>query len=73
MIYECVCTRNCFCTGQTFRVILDRIGELRSILPDGVYIRALTATATKPLRFSVAQTIGMRDPYIAAISPCKRT
>ena len=33
---------------------------------------ALTATATKTLRYSVTRTIGMRDPYILAKSPCKK-
>ena len=37
----------CLFRGQTFRTVLDRIGEVRSILPDGLNIMALTATATK--------------------------
>ena len=40
------------CRGQTFRTVLDRIGEVRSILPDGLNIMALTATATRTLRYS---------------------
>ena len=58
--------------GQTFRAVLDRIGEVRSILPGGVNIMALTATAPKTLRYSVTRTVGMHDPYILAISPCKK-
>ena len=33
---------------------------------------ALTATATKSLRYAVSATIGMRNPFIVAIAPCKR-
>ena len=58
--------------GDTFRTVLDRIGEVHSILPEGLNVMALTATATKTLRYSVSRNIGMRNPYIVAISPCKR-
>ena len=58
--------------GQTFRTVLDRIGEVRSILPGGLNIMALTATATKTLQYSITRTIGMRDPYILTRSPCKK-
>ena len=33
---------------------------------------ALIATATRTLRYLVTQTIGMRNPYILAKSPCKK-
>ena len=58
--------------GKTFHVALDRIGEVRSILPPGVCVMALTATATRTLRYAVSATIGMRNPFIVAIPPCKR-
>ena len=45
---------------------------MRSILPGGLKVMALTATATKTLRYSVTRTIGMRDPYILAKSSCKK-
>ncbi len=32
---------------------------------------ALTATATKALRKSVSCTIGLRNPVVIAINPCK--
>lgn len=51
---------------------LDRIGEVRIIIPPGVHVMALTATATKSLRYAVSATIGMRNPFIVAIAPCKR-
>ena len=62
----------CLFRGQTFRTVLDRIGEVRSILPDGLNIMALTATATKTLRYSVSRTIGMHNPFVIAIAPCKK-
>ena len=60
------------CRGDTFRTVLERIGEVRSILPQGINVMALTATATKAVRHSVSRTIGMRNPFVVAISPCKR-
>ena len=60
------------CRGETFRTDLKNIGEVRSILPDGMNIMALTATATKMLRNSISRIIGMHNPFVVAISPCKR-
>ena len=48
-----------------------RLGEVRSIIPDGTHCLALTATATKSLRFKVADIIGMQHLLIVAVSPCK--
>ena len=50
---------------------LLRIGELRSIIPSGIHIMALTATATKTLQLQVAVILGMQNPVIVAVSPCK--
>ena len=33
---------------------------------------ALTATATRTVRYSITRTIGMRDPYVLTKSPCKK-
>ena len=60
------------CRGTTFRRTLSRIGEVRSILPQGVQCVALTATATKSLRSRVSSIIGMNDPTVIAVSPCKK-
>ena len=56
-----------FYRGSTFRQSLLRIGELRSILP----VMALTATASKSLRHVVSNIIGLRNPHVVAVSPCK--
>ena len=43
---------------------MDRIGEVRSLLPIGVNVMAVTATATKTIRYSVSKTIGLKSPYV---------
>ena len=49
-----------------------RIGEIRSIIPPGVHVMALTAIATKKkLRHAVSAAIGMRNPFVVAVAPCK--
>ena len=57
--------------GDTFRSILLRVGEIRSLLPKSVTVLAMTATATKTLRTKVSEVIGLVDPLIISISPCK--
>ena len=54
--------------GSTFRESLKRIGEVWSILPEGVHVMALTATATKSLRHSVSIIFGMIK---LTVNPCK--
>ena len=67
------CTCNLyFYRAQTFHAALDCIGEVHSILPGGLNIMALTATATRTLQYPITRTIGMRDPYILARSPCEK-
>ena len=48
-----------------------RVGDLRSVIPKGINMMALTATATNSLRVAVATILGMQDPVIIAVSPCK--
>ncbi len=52
--------------------MLLRIGEVRSLLPRGVHLLALTATATKTTQNAVARILGMRNTLTVAIPPCKR-
>lgn len=54
-----------------FRRVLLRVGEIRSLLPSEVSMLALTATATITLRKHVISILGMRNPYIVSLSPCK--
>ena len=60
------------CRGETFRGALLRVGEIRSILPEGVKMMALTATATRPLRDKIIRLLGMVTPTVIAVSPCKK-
>lgn len=60
-----------FYRGESFRPVMDRIGEVRSPLPIGVNVMALTATATKTIRYSVSKTIGLKSPYVITRSPSK--
>ena len=59
------------CRGETFRECLLRIGEVRSLIPKGIHMMAMTATATQQLRSSITSILGMHDPVIIAVSPCK--
>lgn len=62
---------NYCCRGDSFREVLLRMGEIRSLLPADVKVLAMTATATKTLRKKVGEVIGLVDPLIIAVSPCK--
>lgn len=55
--------------GETFRRVLSRVGEVRSLLPKRVNIMALTATATVTLRKEVARMISMKNEAVIAMSP----
>ena len=57
--------------GESFRSVLLRVGELRSLLPSGVNMMALTATATSKLQKKVSSLLGMRSPICTYLSPCK--
>ena len=60
-----------FCRGQTFRKVLLRIAEIRSLVPPGVHMMSLTATATTSLRQEVSGILGMKNPLVIAVSPSK--
>ena len=57
--------------GETFRKLLLRIGEVRSLLPPDANIMALTATATKTPRRGVSRIIGMRNELVVSKPPVK--
>ena len=59
------------CRGETFRKVILRTGEIRSLIPRDVRMVALTATATSKLRAQVALTLGMTDELVVSLSPCK--
>ncbi len=47
---------------------MEKLGEIRSLLPPSVRIMALTATATNTVRCSVTRTLGMDKPVVVALS-----
>ena len=57
--------------GDTFRSDMLRLGEIRSIVPEDVRFMAMAATASKELRMKVSSTIGLINPTVITISPCK--
>ena len=59
--------------GETSRQDFAQIGELRSlsILPAGVNIIALMATASNSLRKQVMRTLGMKNASTISVSPNK--
>ena len=58
------CEFSIFDSGSTFREDLLRFGELRSILPEGTPIMALTATAPRRLRFQLSEILGMKKALV---------
>ena len=67
MILTCT---NSYYRADTFRSALGHIGELRSLIPAGVSVMALTATATKYVRQIVSKRLGMRNPSVVTAPPC---
>ena len=60
-----------FHRGGTFRVVLAKLGDLRSLIPRSVHTMALTATATSSDRIAVSRTLGLRCPNVLTRSPAK--
>ena len=57
------------CRGDDFRVAFARIGDLCSVLPEGVHILALTATATSDVLKVVKARLSLDDPIVIGVSP----
>ena len=57
------------CRGDEFRVAFALLGELRSIIPTGINVLALTATATMSTLAAVKRRLSMVDPVIIGIPP----
>ena len=47
----------------------SQLGEVRSLLPDGVHMMALTATATKDTQIAVCKKLGMLHPAVISQVP----
>ena len=50
-------------------MVFSQIGDLRSILPEGVHMLALTATATTAVFKAVKKRLALVDPLVIGISP----
>ena len=57
--------------GDTFRSSYKQLDDLRSIVPAGVRMMALTAMATTALRYDICHILGMSNPSIIEVSPNK--
>lgn len=55
--------------GEKFRTAFSQIGNLRSLMPNGVNAMGLTATATTETYSAVCSKLAMTDPAIVAMSP----
>lgn len=55
--------------GDKFRTAFAHIGELRSLLPSGVSVMALTATATTMTYHVVCERLSMVNPVLIAMPP----
>ena len=69
-MYLCVCVY--VLRGHTFRSSLRCIGEVRSLLPVGVKVMEKTATTSKTLRYCVSKAIGLHNPFVLSMNPCKK-
>ena len=58
-----------FFRGAQFRKEFSCIGELRSLIPQGTPLIALTATATVASRNLIILNLGMTNPVVISVSP----
>ena len=54
---------------MSFKKFFSQVGELRSLIPAGVNIMALMATATADTLSTVSQRLCMANPVIVALPP----
>ena len=52
--------------GESFRTEFSHLGEIRSIVPEGVRLMALTATATISTRKYIIKNLSMQNPVTPA-------
>ena len=53
------------------RRVLQRMGEVRSLITASVNMMALTATATRTDRLSVSHVLGLKSPFVLTKCPTK--
>ena len=57
--------------GDRFRQAFSKLGDLRSIVPSGINIMALTATATLNTFHVIKQKLSLDEPVLLSISPVR--
>jgi ATP-dependent DNA helicase RecQ len=62
-------SKHSYCRGKNFRTDFAHIGEIRSVVPRGVNLMALTATANLGTRKMVIGNLEMHGCYIKARNP----
>ena len=55
--------------GDKFRRAFSKLGELRSIIPPGINVMALTATATQKTVHIIKNRLSMEDPVVISCTP----
>ena len=60
------------CRGESFRQDYGKLGELRSVVPDGVKFMALTATASPLTREGIIQSLFISQPRLVYATPQKK-
>jgi ATP-dependent DNA helicase RecQ len=60
-----------FIRGTEFREALLRVGEISSLIPNYVPVMALTATVHRSLQIELIKVIGMKEPVMVVLPPCK--
>ena len=58
--------------GDEFRTAFSRIWDLRSIIPSGVNVMALTATSTTMTYHIVCERLSMKNPTLVAMPPHRK-
>ncbi len=55
--------------GSEFRKEFSNLGEVRSLMPSGTHVMALTATATQSSRRTICQVLGMEKVVVVSEVP----
>jgi superfamily II DNA helicase RecQ len=51
--------------------VFKQLGDLRAMIPTGINIKSLTATATTKTRNEICLRLGMNNPVVVQLSPDK--
>ena len=60
-----------FIRGTTLHDALLKVGDVHSLVPEKTAVMAFTATATCSLRLELTDKIGMKQPVVIVLLPCK--